>query len=244
MSRFFYAGKTDALRAQGCVLTTLTAFMQPQTRCFGIVVSETLKNFESDAEKNSEDNREKFSQPRSGKFFGSRIVATSRAKVLVQEAKKSEMFVNESHQFAFAHGAGVLIDELSVFVNEDGRNAANVVLGGNGAVFIDVVLANHGLALVLRGGRFQRRSQHTARTAPRSPEVNKDRLAGDGLDIGIKGGVGNVNDVFAHSDYSILVAYKNGRRLRSEVLSGISVPAPRNITKRRRDRHFEIATAC
>lgn len=128
------------------------------------------------------------------------------------------MLVDEGHQFALTHGTGVLVDDFAVLVNEDGRNTANVVFSGNGVVFIDVVLANHGLAFVLRGGQFQRRSQHTARTAPRCPEVDKDGLAGDGLDVRSKGGVGNVNDVFAHDDLFPVSRLQKSKRSISEIL--------------------------
>lgn len=109
-----------------------------------------------------------------------------------------KVLLDERHQFALTHGAGVLTDDFAVLVDENRRNAANVVFGGDGGVFVHVVLGDHGAAVELFGSGVKRRGQHTAGAAPGSPEVDEDGLVGHVLHGVLKVGIGRGEDEFAH----------------------------------------------
>lgn len=110
----------------------------------------------------------------------------------------SAVLLDKGGELGTAQGTGVLADDFAVLVNEDGRDAADAVFGGNLVAFINVVLGNDNLAGVGVGSFLKKRAEHTAGGAPRSPEVNKHGLVGNLLDFGVEVGVVYDTDVFAH----------------------------------------------
>ena len=109
-----------------------------------------------------------------------------------------EVLPDKGGELGTAQGTGVLADDFAVLVNEDGRDAADAVFGGNLVAFINVVLGNDNLTGVGVGSFLKKRAEHTAGGAPRSPEVNKHGLVGNLLDFGVEVGVVYDTDVFAH----------------------------------------------
>ena len=89
-----------------------------------------------------------------------------------------KVLLDEGHQLALTHGAGVLTDDFAVLVDEHRRDAANVVFGGDGGIFVHVVLGDHGAAVELFGSSVKRRGEHAAGAAPGGPEVDEDGLVG------------------------------------------------------------------
>ena len=94
--------------------------------------------------------------------------------------------------------ARAFTDVLAVLEGDHGRDAAHVVLAGEAAGFVAVVLGDHDAAVKGFGSLFEARGEHAAGTAPRSPEVDEDRDVGLGDDF-FEVFVGDVND-FAHDD--------------------------------------------
>lgn len=58
----------------------------------------------------------------------------------------SAVLLDKGGELGTAQGTGVLADDFAVLVNEDGRDAADAVFGGNLVAFINVVLGNDNLA--------------------------------------------------------------------------------------------------
>ena len=115
---------------------------------------------------------------------------------------KSDEFFDEGVQFAAAHGADVLINELTVFVDENRGDAADAVGAAYSAVLIDVELADQRLAVVGVGSGVKRRSQQAARAAPGRPKVDENGLVACRVKSALERGVGNVNDFFTHGSCS------------------------------------------
>ncbi len=109
-----------------------------------------------------------------------------------------KVLLDEGHQLALTHGAGVLTDDFAVLVDEHRRDAANVVFGGDGGIFVHVVLGDHGAAVELFGSSVKRRGEHAAGAAPGGPEVDEDGLVGHVLHGVLKVGIGRGEDEFAH----------------------------------------------
>ena len=106
----------------------------------------------------------------------------------------SDRSVDPAHQFALGRGAGLLGGELAVLEHHQRRNRANAELARDAGVFVDIELGDFHLALHLAGDLFQRRPDHTARTAPFGPKIDDDRFAGL-ENVNVKIGVGDLGRV-------------------------------------------------
>ena len=76
-------------------------------------------------------------------------------------------------QFVGLRQADVLLGELAVFEDQQGRNGHDLEFDGDVGIVVDVDLADGDIGEFVR--KFlQNRALHAARAAPRSPEVNKN----------------------------------------------------------------------
>src|ERR1022692_1003544 len=95
--------------------------------------------------------------------------------------------------------ADELLDDLSVFKDEQSRNAGYFVTHGCGAVAVDVHLADRDFALIFAGELFDDGSDGAARATPGRPEIHQHGLIRLQY-IRIKISVGNFDDgVACHS---------------------------------------------
>ena len=80
----------------------------------------------------------------------------------------------------FGDGADDLLDDLAVFEDEQGRDAADVVAAGGIHRLIDVELGDLELAGVIVRDLRDGRGKHVAWAAPLGPKIHEHRLGAAG----------------------------------------------------------------
>lgn len=70
--------------------------------------------------------------------------------------------------------ADELVDRVSVFEEEDSRDATDVKPGGRIRVLVYIHFINFQFSLVLAGNLLDRRSEQSAGAAPFRPEIDQD----------------------------------------------------------------------
>src|SRR5207249_4874627 len=98
------------------------------------------------------------------------------------------MLVESFGDYAFVDCADDLFFDLSVFDDQEGRDAADVELCCRRSIRIDVELSDLDAAFVFLRNRINGGSESTARRAPGGPKIDQDRRAGFfnfGLEVGI-----------------------------------------------------------
>ena len=99
-----------------------------------------------------------------------------------------------------------LTDDLAFFEDEEGRDAADVVLGREIGVRVDVALADADLAVVVLGERLDVGRDRAARRAPHGPEVHEHRQLRRPQDLSLEVAVGDLDDVLASHGASFSTA--------------------------------------
>ena len=114
-----------------------------------------------------------------------RAVAAVRVRVAL---KRLEVLFNEAVERSLVAKTGVLVNNFALLEDDDGRDAADAQLGGDFVGFVAVVLDDLSTAVKGVGSLFEARGEHTAGTAPGSPEVDENRqfvLDDSGFEVGV-----------------------------------------------------------
>lgn len=131
-------------------------------------------------------------QDAAGLFKNKRQAMEPAAERSLQE------LLDKCFQLRAIHKARILPYDFAVLIDDDRRDAADIVLRRDVVAFIHVVLGHHDLAGIGIGRFFHQGPQHAAGTAPRSPEVYKHGQIGYLVDLFIKIGVIDVADILTH----------------------------------------------
>ncbi len=81
------------------------------------------------------------------------------------------MGLNFLSQNSLGGKPNMAVNQLAIFEDEDGRDAAYTEFHGDFRIFINVHFADERLAIVLSGQFFNDWANHTARAAPFCPKI-------------------------------------------------------------------------
>lgn len=102
-------------------------------------------------------------------------------------------FANQGIELILRHSADDLVDNLAVFEEDQGGDAAYAVFAGGGGIIVNVDLADLDLAVVLNREGVDEGADRFARGAPGGPKVDEDR-GGRFQNFNIKAVVGQLNN--------------------------------------------------
>lgn len=88
------------------------------------------------------------------------------------------MTINKCSQLGFSQSAYFLSSDSAVLKEDQSRNAANIELGRNALVLVNVHLCDLDLVAVLTSEFFKDGADHLAWAAPLRPEVEQYRFIG------------------------------------------------------------------
>lgn len=107
--------------------------------------------------------------------------------------------IEEGCQLGFGESAYLGGFNIAVFEQHEGRNAANAVTGRRFSVVVDVELCNFEATGIFGSNFVEDGRDHLARATPLSPVIDENGAIG-AQNLLLKGAVGDVNDLAAHSE--------------------------------------------